>query len=214
MAQFLTTSGITSAVEGVVRDAQTTLTLISPFLKLSPDLVHRLKDAVNRGVAVHIVYGKESLNTTEWQKIAELDRVRVSFLQRLHAKCYMNEAHAVITSMNLHEFSEKNNREMGVLLEREADAAAFRQVAAEVESIIQEATPEAVRGVCIRCRSSILYGPLHPLCDTCFSVWVQWGNDDFEEKYCHRCGQQSRSSRARPLCYECFRVEPFERVFG
>ncbi len=34
--------------------------------------------------------------------------------QNLHAKCYLNEKAAIITSMNLYDFSQVNNNEMGV----------------------------------------------------------------------------------------------------
>ena len=36
---------------------------------------------------------------------------------RLHAKCYLNEQAAIITSLNLYEFSQQNNEEMGVYIE-------------------------------------------------------------------------------------------------
>lgn len=213
MAQFLTTREIAAAVEKIIRGAQSTITLISPFVKISPDLLQRLKDAMARGVTIRMVYGKESLNTTEWHKIAGLELVQVYFLQRLHAKCFMNESQVVVTSLNLHGFSEQNNREMGVLLDIETDSEAFQQAVAEVESIIQEADHEMVQGRCIRCGSSLPYDPYRPFCEGCFSSWAQWGNDDFEEKYCHRCGRSGKTSRSRPLCIECFREASFERVF-
>lgn len=37
----------------------------------------------------------------------------------VHCKCYLNENYLLITSMNMYEYSEENNREMGVLFSRE-----------------------------------------------------------------------------------------------
>ena len=51
----------------------------------------------------------------------ELKHLGLYFCENLHAKCYFNENLMVITSMNLHEFSQTNNREMGVLIKREEE---------------------------------------------------------------------------------------------
>ena len=48
-----------------------------------------------------------------------LTQIKTSFRRNLHAKCYLNENEALLTSMNLYEFSEKNNDEMGVLVSEE-----------------------------------------------------------------------------------------------
>ncbi len=214
MAKFLTTSGIVSSTEEAIRSASQSLTIITPFLKMSPEVVLRLRDAVERGVKVRLVYGKESLASGELVKLAELPNVQLFFLQRLHAKCCLNEFQAVIGSMNLYEFSEKNNREMGVLLHLDSDGDQFRRVAEEAESIIHEAMQERLRGTCIRCGTTIPFSADRPLCDACFTVWVAWRNDEFEEKFCHACGSPAPTCRARPLCRECFRSMPFDRTFA
>ena len=43
------------------------------------------------------------------------DHVHLYFSKNLHAKCYLNEKKMIITSMNLYEFSQVNNREMAFL---------------------------------------------------------------------------------------------------
>lgn len=116
MAEFLTTNGTSYNIENIIIEAKNRLVLISPYLQLSKTFYERLKDATNRNVKVTIVYGKDELKPNEKNSLAELKNVELKYFQNLHAKCYLNESKMVITSMNMYEFSEKTNREMGVLL--------------------------------------------------------------------------------------------------
>ncbi len=52
----------------------------------------------------------------------KLDFVRLSFCKNLHAKCYLNESECIISSLNLYEFSQINNNEMGILIRKYEDS--------------------------------------------------------------------------------------------
>ena len=47
-----------------------------------------------------------------------MTHIRTHFLKDLHAKCYLNEKMALVTSMNLYDYSMIKNLEMGVLVVR------------------------------------------------------------------------------------------------
>lgn len=235
MATFLTTLDTSSQIEKVIQQSQRRLTLITPYLKLNRILLDRLREADQRGIELHLVYGKSELREEELAKLREFKRLKLYFLEHLHAKCYANERYVIISSMNLYEFSEKNNREMSVLLSAE-DGDAFTAARAEIESILNAARLQqpaggfgaAVRaffsspapaatpaprtrqsGTCIRCGDGIRYQPRAPLCDDCYGSWAAWGNEDYPEKKCHRCAKPANVSKARPLCTDCFRQDPF-----
>ena len=59
-------------------------------------------------------------------------------------------------------------------------------------------------GRCIRCDRSIPLDPGRPLCGDCFDTWSQYGDPDYEEDYCHRCGADWDTSYAKPLCRPCY----------
>ena len=42
--------------------------------------------------------------------------IKTSVRKNLHAKCYLNEKEALLTSMNLYEYSQEHNDEMGILV--------------------------------------------------------------------------------------------------
>ena len=61
-----------------------------------------------------VIYGKNELRPEENNWLRSMDSIKTGFLQDLHAKCYMNEEEALVTSMNLYEYSQVNNYEMGI----------------------------------------------------------------------------------------------------
>ena len=137
MAEFLTTSGTSYNIENIIIEAKSKLILVSPYLQISKTFYERLKDASNKGVSIKIIYGKDELKPNERNSLADLKNVELFYFDNLHAKCYFNENKMVITSMNMYEFSEKNNREMGVLIDRVKDKDLFDKAVSETFSILQ-----------------------------------------------------------------------------
>ena len=139
MPQFLTTAGTSHIIEDIIIRAKSELVLITPYLKLSRILFERLTDANHRGVRIQLVYGKSELKANERRQLDALTNIELLFLENLHAKCYFNESTLIVSSMNLYEFSEKNNREMGIVLTRSDDGDCFADALAEAQSIINAA---------------------------------------------------------------------------
>ena len=69
--------------------------------------------------------------------LQELTYIRTSYCKNLHAKCYLNESLCIITSLNLYEFSQVNNNEMGVLIQRSEDTDLYRDAYEEAQRIIR-----------------------------------------------------------------------------
>lgn len=232
MADFLTTTGTSFHLENIIIEAKTKLVLISPYLQLSKTLFERLKDASTKGVKITIVYGKDELKPNEKNSLAELKNVDLYYFQNLHAKCYFNESKMLITSMNIYEFSEKNNREMGVLIDRQVDNQLFDKAEAEVKSIIQsseiienrkterrfatrggdnggqknkKASFPPTIGYCLRCETRITFNPSKPYCPDCYGIWVEYSNPNYEENVCHSCGEFELTTIEKPLCLDCYK---------
>ncbi len=135
MAKFLTTVGNSFYIEQIILNAEKNLTLVTPYLSLSKNLIDRLTDADKENIRITLIYGKSELNKNEKKKIESLNNIEIYFCENLHAKCYLNEQSMIITSMNLYEFSERNNREMGILIEKKNDNQIFKDTLKEIESI-------------------------------------------------------------------------------
>lgn len=142
MAKFLTTKGNSYFIEQLIIDAQSELVLVTPFLKLSETLFQRLTDADAEGIRMMLIYGKSELNYDEKEKLFSLENIQILFCKNLHAKCYHNGISMVISSMNLYEFSEQNNREMGIYINKEDDNEIFIEALKEIKSIKNASTLE------------------------------------------------------------------------
>jgi phosphatidylserine/phosphatidylglycerophosphate/cardiolipin synthase-like enzyme len=138
MAKYLRTSSISAELENLIRDAKKELYIISPYLKLSDHIKELLNDKEREKVEVRIIFGKQELAPAEMSYLEELKYVRLYFSKNLHAKCYLNESKMIITSMNLYEFSQQNNKEMGILIDtsNEEDKVVYLEAEKDIESII------------------------------------------------------------------------------
>ena len=138
MAKYLRTSSISAELENLIRDARKELYIISPYLKLSDQVRELLNDKEREKVEVRIIFGKQELAPTEMSFLEDLKYVRLYFSKNLHAKCYLNESKMIIASMNLYEFSQVNNREMGILIDKEnkEDSKVYIDARKDIDSII------------------------------------------------------------------------------
>lgn len=137
MAKFLNTSATNYFLEELIKEAKDRLILISPFLKLNDRMKELLADKNRLKIDVRIVYGKSELQPEEINWLKELTYIRTSFCKNLHAKCYLNEELCIITSLNLYEFSQINNNEMGVLIRRADDTDLYKDAYEEAQQIIR-----------------------------------------------------------------------------
>lgn len=141
MAKFLTTNGINYVLEEIIKTAKERLVLVSPYLKLNPRIKELLSDGYRPDLDIRILYGKKDLEASERQWLNTVPHIRTSFCQNLHAKCYLNESLCVITSLNLHLYSQQSNNEMGVMMKRGTDQQMFFDVTAEVDRLLRISEP-------------------------------------------------------------------------
>lgn len=137
MAKFLNTTATSYYLEEIIKGARERLILISPYLRLNDRIKELLEDKNRLKIDVRIIYGKTDLQPAEADWLKELEFVRTSFCKNLHAKCYMSEESCIITSLNLYEFSQINNNEMGMYISRDDDPEIYRDAYAEAQRIIR-----------------------------------------------------------------------------
>ena len=224
MAKFLDTAGVTFYLQQVINNANERLILISPYLKINDRIKNSLVDKNKFKIDIRLIYGKSELQPAERNWLNSLQYVRTSFCKDLHAKCYLNENEVIITSMNLHEFSQVNNYEMGIYVKKDEEPVLYDEIYNEVDRLIRASGDEITvtvsrtprksvksskptqtqSGYCIRCHTEIKLNPMVPYCKKCYSSWNEYKNDEFEEKCCHICGKQNKSTKIKPSCYNCY----------
>ena len=140
MAKFISTRKAVSEIEELIKNAGERLILVSPYLKLSKDFKELLTYRNKKDKVTTVIFGKQELNPDEMKFLQELRFVVLKYNEDLHAKCYLNDDKMVITSLNLYEFSMANNKEMGVLIDKNdpADTQLYEDAFKEVDFINEE----------------------------------------------------------------------------
>lgn len=118
MAKFLNTKGLSEWIPKIIEETERELVIITPYMQLSDNIYENLVEANARGVETIIIYRENKLSENDRAKLLAIDNLNLFHHPNLHAKCYYNEKYLLIASMNLYAYSEKNNREMGVLLHK------------------------------------------------------------------------------------------------
>ena len=112
--------------------------------------------------------------------------------------------------MNMYEFSEKNNREMGILITKQGDPEPFNDAVKEVKSILQSSTidetdatrkKEYTPSAKNRNKTPISSKPGKSLLDVLSNVLTGEKLDAF----CIRCGDRLPFDTFHPLCDDCYR---------
>lgn len=145
MAQFLNRKNLVEWIPKLIETAEKELIIISPYIQISDSIFRELKNAEKRGVEITLIYKEGELSEKERIKFNEIDNLNLLFHANLHSKCIYNEKYLLITSMNLYEFSQKHNREMGILLRRTDDDYKTKldfRLKQDDDSIFQDAIEE------------------------------------------------------------------------
>jgi phosphatidylserine/phosphatidylglycerophosphate/cardiolipin synthase-like enzyme len=136
MAKFLNTTGVSYHLEQLIDKSEEKLILISPYLQFTQRIKEHLENLNLRKRDIRIVYRESKLQIDEQTWLAKQIGIRTSLCKNLHAKCYLNEKEAIITSMNLYEFSQMNNNEMGIHITKADDPELYKATHDEVQRLL------------------------------------------------------------------------------
>lgn len=137
MIDIISTRGISYFIERVIDEAQIEIILLTPYLSISEGLLERLERADQKKISITLVYGKSELKFSEKCKLDSLVNCRLLYKEGLHAKAYLNENMGILTSMNLYEYSEIKNNELGVIFSKEGEnEKLYQKLSDEVNLIL------------------------------------------------------------------------------
>lgn len=116
---------ITSQVVRVINEATEQLAIVSPYIDRVPHVEQAITRAKQNGARVIVfarkdgdqIGGRKDNAAVAWFKANDIE---VEGVPHLHAKFYMNEREAVVTSMNLLKSSWSGSLELGFVVEGDA----------------------------------------------------------------------------------------------
>lgn len=141
MVQYLNTQAAYSEIENIVNRAEHTLVIMAPYIQVSRTLLQKIFHASeHRNINVSLICRKSDFKPEEMDAMNKITRLEIYDLPNLHANCIYNEKTLIMTSLNLFDYSQINNRDMGALLTLDKDPAAFMAAVNETAYMMQLGT--------------------------------------------------------------------------
>lgn len=230
MVIVLDTAHCSASLSHLVKNAKKEIILVSPYLQISPILLNLLRDASSKNIEITLIYRDDKPTGKSLERLNEekskLDGMNVKMLclENLHAKCYLNEFMAILTSMNLYQHSQENNTELGLMVienqdPENPDSVLYNDIRKEVLTIcrfaqqsqllsntnptsvskskqqfVSKASPSSSKPIKNK-KSSLGSG----LIETVVGAILGTNNC-----YCIRCSVEIEDNINRPLCNKCY----------
>jgi len=208
MAKFLNTSKAFAEIEEIISKTNNKVVLISPYIKIPELLLARLKYIDGKGIKIVVVCRKGNLKADVRSDLKQLKSLELRFDENLHAKCYYNEDSMVIGSLNLYDYSQQNNREMGILLSLKDDHAVFNEARKEAEFIVSNADKDSlisnVFGRVVKETKSILDSATRDDSRTPRRTRIT-SRTKREGYFCIRCRTSIPYNLEAPYCLTCYK---------
>jgi len=232
--EILTIHQIPGTIIEIIEETKEFCYLITPYYKPWPLLERSLNKAAQQRKKIVLIARADQDDSWEVERFNSEYGFDTIEVERLHTKLYLNEKTVLVSSMNLYESSKEYNYELGILLKGSMHSRLFFQKIIENDILslkpnrhlagnysdaltrlfehnhtndyLKGTQPDKEEsGYCIRCHATIDKSYYYVLCNECFEKWREYQNMEYQEKYCHHCGRDWSTSKAKPLCERCER---------
>lgn len=128
--ELVTAEGINFRLETMFKQAREWICIISPYIRMGMRLRELLEEKKAAGVTITVVhreyFAEHQLPTAVFRR------------QNLHAKCFLTEQAALLGSMNLYDYSQTHNDELGLYFTREDCPDLYRQLDDEARRLCRD----------------------------------------------------------------------------
>lgn len=196
----------------IIEEAERELVLVSPYVSLDKlrSQVRAIQGALHRKVRVELFVREKDVSTGQTDPLAanamqELRAagMKVHLLKDLHAKVYLSEKNALITSLNLLESSINNSIEVSTWLCAqtpeyqqlvEVIRTDIRPTSVKVETAIPSARAPRAEAAPAKPKTKSRRAPSFD------DLPIPFADDG----HCIRCGDDLTFNTDKPLCTDCF----------
>jgi hypothetical protein len=221
----------------ILDEAQKWVTLVSPYLAIEKlrDIERKIRNALSRKVTVTLVIRARDEHSRSGPSVAGLEMLRrlidqglkVYEVRDLHAKVYLSERNALVTSLNLLESSFNNSIEIGMWVpagrteydkirdfvrheisphKQELSLPTSEEEDDDLSFFEDEDEEFGSTGHCIRCGEELELNPSKPYCSEHYAIWARYSNPDFKDRFCHGCGDEYPATKNKPFLPPVFQA--------
>lgn len=137
MNEFPSTKEAAQAILEIIRTSKNRVVLISPFVDPTESFYKELENTSASSIILVCIESK--LKQDVKRRLKSISKLQILNHENVHAKCYYNEELLLQTSLNLSQYSENHNIEIGTLIKRSENQDRFHKASAIPEMIVQDA---------------------------------------------------------------------------
>jgi len=230
---FLAETELHGEISKIILEAKSQLLIVSPYIEPGETFIRELERKAKRfaeadaetnepqaGVGLYFRAEKLAEYRSEaWFKRLDSAGVFLGVIERLHSKLYVNDAKALVTSVNFTAGSWVNSYDVGVLVP--AGSAMCEQIEAYLDKLDEDVRPvngasqarqvragpkkrgtraagAARQGFCLGCGKPHAFDLARPMHFPCYQAKQP-------ERFCHQCGARASVTVKAPRCESCFR---------
>jgi hypothetical protein len=118
--KFIAPLEIASKIMTLIVEAEKELILVSPYIEIYDwsKMKKSLSKAVNKGICINFIVRQNASN--DLSPLLELN-IKPILIRDLHAKVYINDKYAIVTSQNIIQYSDTNSIDVGYITENEKE---------------------------------------------------------------------------------------------
>jgi len=217
---FLENQNCAEEIHRVIENANSELTIITPYIDLGPRMKGSFKVARGKGVIIKLITRwKKKLAAKDEEELAFFSELgaKIMFVERLHSKLFLNENSGVLSSMNMLDGSAHHSQEIGIFtndtgmvtsykgyaerLERSAMPSQYAPAKSTAKNAPSQKKKAKETAYCIRTGELIKFNIKMPYNKKSFTSWNRFKNPEFNEQFCHFSGEKSNgeTSYSRPI---------------
>lgn len=187
----------------IIKNSSDFCFLVTPYFKPWTILEREFEKAAKNNKKIIFIFRDENDSINRFSYLNDDYDFDLIFVERLHAKLYLNEKEALLTSMNLYESSKDNNYEIGYYLQGIATAKNLKKQV--IEDDILQGNHYILKGRYFR-ELEEKENTEQQRKEQQELKKEELRQQKIKEGFCIRCGTKIRFDRERPFCYECFQI--------
>ena len=193
---------MTADLTELIKKSKEKLWLISPYIEINDQIRGHISSSDGRNVDIRVIFRKDAKIKPD--DLSFLNNLRMKHLfecKNLHAKCYLNENTALLTSMNLYDYSQTHNREIGIRIDKgtEEDKKLYDEIYQEMLSITEASEPFQYEVKKVETESSIVQKSPYV---KDYSKQAQKISNK-TSGFCIHCGTEIEFNEKKPFCLKC-----------
>lgn len=229
-ARLLKPHQISSEILELIERSDRHAVLVTPYVKLWGMLEQSLERARNRGTRLTFFVRAEPKIELVAKSLHQRYGAEVISLRDLHAKLFVGDTRAIVSSMNLYDVSQSRNFELAMLFEQRQDVEHIRRecvdeglrhmspvmkldgafkddVAAEQARLVELERQLEAAGHCVMCGVRVdlerRMKPYRVRCTICYSRDPEMDPYRDRTRRCFLCGKPHGGALSAPYHAEC-----------